>query len=430
MTRLNKESGITLIALIITIIILVILAAVSIRAVTNMKIIDYAVNGSENYVKAGKTENKTLDDTVSLIDEAVQKIDEIENPKPPLAGFQTTETMPYLPGDDFTPVEGTNLTNGLVIEDKSAAGIGNQYVWIEVPKTDGNTGIYKTAGLSITNFSDTELAKIKADLIAYATDYRQNNYADEYYDGCGIVAKNGKTAEQSYYDLYNKMLKSVYQNGGFWIGRYETGYAYDDSEGIRFYTGSDAVTVEHPINHKAVVKANAYPYNWVRTSQAQALASGIHSGECESSLLFGIQWDLVLKYLETKGITQAELKTGSGTWGNYKNIGFDVKNANAKYSIDNGENWTVATTYVKPKYGVLLTTGANQTRNIKQNICDLAGNVYEYTLEKDISGGSYFCIFRGGHIYNSGSESPAVERAGWQTTSSNYSNGFRVTLFK
>lgn len=74
MINLKKESGITLIALIITIIILVILAAVSIRAVTNMKIVDYAVNGSQNYVAAGKKEEKVLDDTASFIDEAVKKV--------------------------------------------------------------------------------------------------------------------------------------------------------------------------------------------------------------------------------------------------------------------------------------------------------------------------------------------------------------------
>ena len=75
MKSLKKESGITLIALIITIIILVILAAVSIRAVTNMKIVDYAMNGSQNYAVAGKAENKMLEDTVSFIDEAVAKVE-------------------------------------------------------------------------------------------------------------------------------------------------------------------------------------------------------------------------------------------------------------------------------------------------------------------------------------------------------------------
>ena len=81
MNKLEKERGITLIALIITIIILVILAAVSIRAVTNMKIVDYAVNGSQNYAKAGKNENKILEDTTSFIDEAVAKVEDAQNGK-------------------------------------------------------------------------------------------------------------------------------------------------------------------------------------------------------------------------------------------------------------------------------------------------------------------------------------------------------------
>ena len=75
MSKFKKERGITLIALIITIIILVILAAVSIRAVTNMKIVDYAINGSQNYVAAGKNENKMLDDTASFLDNAVAKVE-------------------------------------------------------------------------------------------------------------------------------------------------------------------------------------------------------------------------------------------------------------------------------------------------------------------------------------------------------------------
>ena len=44
-----------------------------------MKIVDYAVNGAENYAKAGKAENKTLDDTVSFIDEAVEKVNKAAN---------------------------------------------------------------------------------------------------------------------------------------------------------------------------------------------------------------------------------------------------------------------------------------------------------------------------------------------------------------
>ena len=64
---LRGEKGITLVALIITIIILVILAAVSIAAVTNMKIVDYAINGSQDYARESKREQGEMDNTAALI---------------------------------------------------------------------------------------------------------------------------------------------------------------------------------------------------------------------------------------------------------------------------------------------------------------------------------------------------------------------------
>ena len=46
-------------------------------------------------------------------------------------------TKPYFPSDKFSQLEGTNLTNGLVITDHKTDGVsdGNEYVWIEVPST-------------------------------------------------------------------------------------------------------------------------------------------------------------------------------------------------------------------------------------------------------------------------------------------------------
>ena len=74
----RKENGITLIALIITIIILVILAAVSIRAVTNMGIVGHAINGTQKYAEGAVTENEMLGTTGNTIDSAVAKIKEIQ----------------------------------------------------------------------------------------------------------------------------------------------------------------------------------------------------------------------------------------------------------------------------------------------------------------------------------------------------------------
>ena len=72
--NLKNERAITLIALIITIIILVILAAVSIRAVYNMGIVNHAINGTAEYGRAAKNENKLMQDTGNFIEDTISKI--------------------------------------------------------------------------------------------------------------------------------------------------------------------------------------------------------------------------------------------------------------------------------------------------------------------------------------------------------------------
>lgn len=78
---LKNKNGITLIALIITIIILVILAAVSINAIYNMGVVQYAVNGSQNYAKASVEENSIMNDSGNIIENTVEKIDTAINGK-------------------------------------------------------------------------------------------------------------------------------------------------------------------------------------------------------------------------------------------------------------------------------------------------------------------------------------------------------------
>ncbi len=74
MNRIKNEIGITLIALIITIIILVILAAVSIRAVYNMGIVNHAVNGTQEYAIATKDEEKIMNNTENFLESTINKI--------------------------------------------------------------------------------------------------------------------------------------------------------------------------------------------------------------------------------------------------------------------------------------------------------------------------------------------------------------------
>ena len=328
----------------------------------------------------------------------------------------SNETRPYLP-TGFTQVKGTTLKNGLTIQDST----GNQYVWVEVPKAER---VYKTAGLEIKDFTDEEYTAIEADLHTYTNDYRDGtSYKDEYYSGVGLTS-------DEYTNLKKTMLKSVYQNGGFYIGKYETGIENAPK------TDGDENTAPTEI---PVIKQNAYPYNYVTCSQAQTLANNMESGNHTSSLMFGVQWDLVLKYLETKGTSQVDLKTDSTSWGNYINNAWNITNSNSKYAIydDKLENfdWTSGAYGIKDSDTmVLLSTGASDDFS-KQGIYDLAGNVFEFTLEHVnlISRAAIesSCAIRGGACNSNGSNNPAADRFGYPTIILNASVvvGFRVVLY-
>ena len=73
----KKEEGITLVALILTVILLVILSLVGISVVYNSRLIEYAINGTMKYGQEGINENKILEGAEDLIESAVDNIKEI-----------------------------------------------------------------------------------------------------------------------------------------------------------------------------------------------------------------------------------------------------------------------------------------------------------------------------------------------------------------
>ena len=356
-------------------------------------------------------ENLKSDIGVSIKAEPKQPGEEANGGSETVSSKKTTK--PYLP-TGFTQVSGTTLKNGLTIQDST----GNQYVWIEVPMTEE---VYPTAGLSITNFTEEEYTTIETDLHTYTDVYRDGtSNKDEYYSEVGLT-------NDQYTNLKKTMLKSVYQNGGFYIGKYETGI---ENKPKTSYSVDTAPT-ETP-----VIKRNAYPYNYVTCSQAQTLASNMESGNHTSSLMFGVQWDLVLKYLETKGTSQVDLKTDSTSWGNYYNNAWNITNSNSKYAIydDKLENfdWTSGAYGIKDSDTiVLLSTGASDDFS-KQGIYDLAGNVFEMTLEHTNSISRArprgTCTARGGGFYSWEDKNPVSVRLDISEIEF-ICNGFRVSLF-
>ena len=244
----------------------------------------------------------------------------------------------------------------------------------------------------------------------YAETYRESGYTDEWKE----ESQHGFASKDEYNNHKKAMLKSVYENGGFYIGKYEVG-----TETLRTSASAEP--------SKPVIKEGAYPYNYVTNKQAQEKSKELATGGRTSSLMFGIQWDLVLKHIETKqGKTQEDLKSYSTTWGNYNNATFEI--AKGKYSTDYGATFTeVKGTYTKPDSSVLLTTGATE-RNSVLNIYDLAGNEFEWTLEKSTNT-IYPSVGRGGDSNNHGSNSPASDRLYNSTSDSDFYISFRPALW-
>ena len=312
----------------------------------------------------------------------------------------------YVPkGFSVSETNGENtIDTGLVVKDSN----NNEWVWIEVPKT---TEVYKTAELNIKDFTDEEYAKIEKDLQNYVSSYRKRNYTDTWYS----KEQHGFQSVEEYNAHKKSMLKSVYQNGGFYIGRYEVG-----TNTIR-KAGTDSLTTP-------LIQRDVYPYNYVTCSQAQTLAKQLQTEEKTSSLMFGIQWDLVLKFIEVKGgKTQKELKEDSVEWGNYENAKFVV--ARGKYSNDYGINYLeVEGNYEKVENkDILLTTGATD-RNSTLGIYDLAGNIWEWTLEYSTDT-NYPCVYRGGVFDYESFTFPVVEYSSRSISDSLNTTGFRSVLW-
>ena len=409
--KTKEMKGITLVALVVTIVVLLILAGVSINLVLgNNGIIAKAQEAKTKQAEASKNDLKGIN---SLIEQMESTLNGSGN-----EGKTEPETEPYLPSDDFHYDTSTSVDTGLVIKDAN----GNEYVWVVVPKT---TAVYKTTGLGKTTFTDADYTSIEKDLKDYTSTYSETGYSDTWY---ADNKNEGWLSETEYKTLKNSMLKSVYENGGFYVGRYEAGIGTNRTSNIDKNSEEKYITP----STAPVTKADAYPYTYVTRTQAQNLASNVNSGTKTSSLMFGVQWDLVLAFMskDTAKITSTDdLTTNSTTIGNYNDNLWTIKNAKAQYSSNSGSTFNACPNPFKKESNssILLTTGADSSFSV-QNIYDIAGNVSEWTLEWTSSTG-YSCTFRGGsYIYN-GSNIPAAYRNYDAPLNARFYVGFRLSLW-
>ena len=114
----KKEEGITLVALMITIIVLIILAAVTIKSVYDNAIIGKASNGTEEYAKEQKEEEKEISKVTYILEECQDRI--IGRWKQTEEGV-TDGTVTLKIGDEinYNHLSGIDTNNESVIKYKS-----------------------------------------------------------------------------------------------------------------------------------------------------------------------------------------------------------------------------------------------------------------------------------------------------------------------
>ena len=434
---MKNNKGITLVALVVTIVVLLILAGVSINLVLgNNGIIAKAKDAETKSAEASENDLKGMNGLVSEMEGALAGNGGAggSGTDTKVPAEATAETAPYFPDNTFTKKEGT-IDTGLVIQEAS----GNEYVWVVVPKSLYNNTVYNSNNAKKPS-SSKDYANIEYCLQQYTATYRDGTYYSETY--AADTNNVGWLTSEEYAELKNSMLKSVYENGGFYVGRYEAGI--DTTTGTNRTSNTDKNSDGKYTMPSTVPlsKADAYPYTWVTRTQAQNLASNVNSGTKTSSLMFGVQWDLVLAFMskDTAKITSTDdLISNSTTIGNYINSTFDLNRGQYAtaddlpkwYKINENDSYGAVVNKKKmgdtSKQPVLITTGGTEQSKV-MNIYDIAGNVFEWTLEKSPDA-RFPCAERGGVCSDDGSTYPAASRDSYDTTSAYSLSSFRLSLW-
>ena len=394
---MERNKGITLIALIITIIILLILVGVSINLAIKGDLFgsaEKAVNGTNAKVEEQQT---AVDELMGELDEVEKEIEEQQRQQEEaekqknLPGTRVTENTKYIrdgktawipKGFTVSGIKSEqSIDNGLVIYDipegitpdwtnpDSVKTKYNQFVWIpvEVKSTDTENSIasfYRSAWVANASTGGERTTGL-------ATVYTEPNSTNDTTDKTGIA------------DQITELTKSIYKYGGFYIGRYEAGVkpATDGTATPR--TSSSSQTAEF------VVQQDKYPYDYVKWGKdmsdvsegAVYLCNNLYSSTntnygATSMLCSGASWDSMLDFIKDS----SHSVTDSTTWGNYNNSEtYKIYRGSLYNSAWSTVNTTTGTD-VTQSTSILLTTGVTE-RNSSKNIYDVAGNMSEWTTE-------------------------------------------------
>lgn len=378
--KTKEMKGITLVALVVTIVVLLILAGVSINTVLGDDgIIKKAKEETE---KTAAAQEKEMIER-NLLEQELENLLATPTPKP-----QPTDGVKIPAG--FYYVGGTK-TSGIVISDnvndkdkyknKAVVGtdlLGNQYVWI--PCTTDNTS-------SDLQYTRTEWGvEVDGNSRAIKDELTLTDASVTYSDADTANGINADVSKEIVAQIKAEKA-SVAQYGGYYIGRYEVGRNSDT----------------------AVVKYNQTPYASITWSTAYGLAKKIiTNSEATSYLCSSYAWDTAVNFIQNNSTAKNYATSIEGFNGNWNPQ--EVKDPSGK---------------------VIKPAGTSQQLNTGLttqfcNIFDMGGNEAEFTTESN-PGTSETVVLRGGG-YN-GDHFPAGYRWDCNSGRAYIFYGFRATLF-
>ena len=393
--QIKNEVAITLVALVVTLIVLILLAGVSISLVIgNNGIMQKAVKGRTDYAGAAINEQLDLNKIEDYIEDNTSNKSEVEKYRKSGKYFESPTTIKdeneneiKIPqGFKIAQDSGLNVTEGIVIEDNDIKeGIGNnrgnQYVWVPV----GN-GIKKSDGTTVNitlgryTFASDGTPTLKQDAVNYTQEVIINSYYKELATSRAGVASDGLDGLNTTALNLKGFVDSVKANGGYYIARYEASY------------GTDGKANSKVSNTYAVSTPNKEGQLWNCISQINAATASrnLYTG-VNSDLINSYAWDTAIVYIQ--------------------NFSGDTD-----YSKQNSSNTS------------LENTGVNSDEKCKIN--DMASNAFEWTTEyctNTRSSSACPCTSRGGS-YDFSSYYTVV-RNNFNATNSYGNISFRSALY-